>query len=190
MGKALGDCYISCQDVFESMEQGDAFGIGLAVDRPEAAIADPSRLIIRDVVPTYATSESFLESAKFKLSNQNNQDVHGGFKNQDQKQAEPEVMMGVGREKLNGMMPLFLFDEHWAIAKRKMAPILGFMCTTDIMGYTAEQQAVIPFLVFMKALQKYRENPTEANERMLFFIEVTCIKILEQNKKLTNQLAE
>lgn len=67
LSKDLGECYISCNDVFEAMEAGDAFGIGMAVERPEAAIADPSRLIIKDIVPTYATSDSFLESAQFKL---------------------------------------------------------------------------------------------------------------------------
>jgi hypothetical protein len=42
--------------------------IALNVVRPEAAIADASRLIIKDIYPTYMTSESFLESAKFKIT--------------------------------------------------------------------------------------------------------------------------
>jgi hypothetical protein len=37
--------------------------IGLSVSRPEAAVADPSRLVINDIFPTYLTSESFLNSA-------------------------------------------------------------------------------------------------------------------------------
>lgn len=44
--------------------------LGLSIERPEAAIADPSRLVIKDVVMTFATSDSFLESAKFKLQTQ------------------------------------------------------------------------------------------------------------------------
>ena len=41
--------------------------IGMEVQRPEAAIADPSRLNIRDIFPTYISADSFLESAKFKI---------------------------------------------------------------------------------------------------------------------------
>jgi len=41
--------------------------IGLDIQRPEAAIADPSRLIIKDIFPTYLSADSFLESAKFKI---------------------------------------------------------------------------------------------------------------------------
>ena len=88
------------------------------------------------------------------------------------------------------MMPLYLFDEHWAIARRKMAPILGFMCTLDIMGYTQEQLAVIPFLVLTKALEKFREDPSESNGKMLMMIELTCQKMLEQNTKLTDLVIE
>lgn len=55
--------------------------IGLIIDRPEAAIADPSRLIIKDVIPTYATCDSYLDAARFKLTQgDDSEDVHGGFK--------------------------------------------------------------------------------------------------------------
>ena len=46
--------------------------------------------------------------------------------------------MGLGRENITGVLPLALFDQHWGIAKRKMQPILGFMCTLDILGYNSE----------------------------------------------------
>jgi hypothetical protein len=45
--------------------------------------------------------------------------------------------MGVGREKISGVLPLYLFHEHWEIAKRKNAPIFGFLCTLDVMGYAS-----------------------------------------------------
>jgi len=50
------------------MEDGDAMCIGLDIDRPEAAIADASRLVIKRIVPTYATVESYLQAAKFKMT--------------------------------------------------------------------------------------------------------------------------
>jgi hypothetical protein len=58
-------CPISACDAIDSLEEGDAMCIALSVNRPEAAIADPSRLSIKSIIPTYIKAESFLESAKF-----------------------------------------------------------------------------------------------------------------------------
>jgi hypothetical protein len=41
--------------------------LGLDVGRSEAAIADPSRLLIKDIIPTFMTADSFLDSSAFKL---------------------------------------------------------------------------------------------------------------------------
>lgn len=61
--------------------------------------------------------------------------AHGGF-NEVQKGAQ--LAMGLSRENITGVLPLYLFSEHWNIAKRKVQPILGFMCTLDVMGFTSE----------------------------------------------------
>tara|TARA_B110000285_G_scaffold141354_1_gene158144 strand:+ start:1789 stop:2136 length:348 start_codon:yes stop_codon:yes gene_type:complete len=65
----------------EALEEQDCMCIGLSVTRPEAAIADSSRLIIRDIFPTYISADSFLESAQFKISNSAGAGAaaHGGF---------------------------------------------------------------------------------------------------------------
>ena len=66
----IGECALSSMDVCEALEMGDCMCISLEIEKPEAAIADPSRLIIKNIVPTYATSETFLQSAKFALKGQ------------------------------------------------------------------------------------------------------------------------
>lgn len=63
----IGCCPLSLSDALECVQNGDCLAIGLRVRRPEAAIADPSRVIIDDIFPTYVSTESFLESANFKL---------------------------------------------------------------------------------------------------------------------------
>lgn len=63
-------------------------------------------------------------------------------------------MKGLGNELITGAMPLYLFPEHWAIARRRIAPIFGLMTTLDIMGFNYEQYMTVPFLVLMKASQK------------------------------------
>ena len=85
------------------------------------------------------------------------------------------IIPGLGRELVNGIMPIFLFGEHWAIARRKIQPILAFMCTLDIMGYSAEQFEMVPFLVLNKTLEKVEANNTEANQKMFHLVKETCI---------------
>ena len=46
------------------------------------------------------------------------------------------MALGLGREQVSGVFPLFLYPEHWEFAKRKLQPLFGFMCTLDPMGYT------------------------------------------------------
>ena len=57
------------------MEEGDCMCLGLEVERPEAAIADPSRLIIKEIIPYFTSADSFMESAKFKLAKNYNDDA-------------------------------------------------------------------------------------------------------------------
>lgn len=77
----IGNCALSSMDACEALEMGDCMSIALEIEKPEAAIADPSRLIIKNIVPTYATSETFLQSAKFALKNKQSDPYsrYGGY---------------------------------------------------------------------------------------------------------------
>ena len=111
---SIGDCPVSLQDTIGAMEAKDCMCIGLEISRSEACINDPSRLVIRSVLPCYISLDSFLESSIFKLKT--NQDAAGGFDYDKQ----GELAIGAGRESISGILPLFLFREHWEIAKRKL----------------------------------------------------------------------
>jgi hypothetical protein len=123
---------MTCLDTFEALADKDCMCIALDIGRSEAAISDPSKLVIKDVIPTFLTAEAFLDSALFSI-NRTGEEAHGGFNVATQ----GKLAMGLGRENITGVMPLYLFEEHWGIARRKMPPILGFMCTLDVMGYAS-----------------------------------------------------
>ena len=97
-------------------------------------------------------------------------------------------MLGLGRESITGIMPLYLFEEHWIIAKRKLQPLFGFMCTLDVLGYSTEQLFTVPFLALLKAYTKVAEEPTEVNQRMLSQIELTCMKLIETRQDFRNEI--
>jgi hypothetical protein len=80
------------------------------------------------------SAESFIDSSVFTLKQ--DAGAHGGFSG-DKAKAEGKLATGVGREAITGVMPLYLFKEHWEIARRRAPPIYGLLCTLDVMGFTA-----------------------------------------------------
>lgn len=105
--------------MFEAIEMGDCMCIGVEVEKPDAAIADPSRLVVKNIVPTYATSESFLQSTKF-MKTQEEERGHGGYRGRGGMRAgstthhaENNLMKGPTGEKITGILPLYLFNQHW-----------------------------------------------------------------------------
>ena len=63
----IGNCIFSVMSAADAIEEADCMCIALNVHRPEAAIADASRLVVKEIIPSYITAESFLQSAKFHL---------------------------------------------------------------------------------------------------------------------------
>ena len=103
----IGTCPISTMNTLECLKEKDCMCIGLEISRSEATISDPSKLVIHDVHPTFISLDSFLESSIFNLKC--NQDASGGFDYDKQ----GELAIGSGRESISGVLPLFLFKEHW-----------------------------------------------------------------------------
>lgn len=65
--------------------------------------------------------------------------AHGGFKGKNNQGGNDDeggqLAKGVGNEAINAVLPLFLFREHWDIARRRAPPLFGLACTLDVMGY-------------------------------------------------------
>lgn len=150
----------------------------LDISRSEAVINDPTKLIINKIVPSYMSLDSFLDSSIFNLNK--NQDASGGF---DYKK-QAELAVGVGRESISGVLPLYLFKEHKEIAKLKQGPLYGFMCCLDPMGFAASQAFTVPFLVLLKAIDDVAAEPTEARQRVLKYVMETCVNLCEFNESL------
>lgn len=96
---SIGDCPLTCMNVTELMADQDCMSICLNVQRPEAAIADPSRLVINDVHPTFVSSNTFLKMARQKIDHSfsDGKDAHGGF-SQNKKSNNAMIIPGLGRE--------------------------------------------------------------------------------------------
>ena len=149
----IGNCPLSMSSVVELMQAKDCMCLGLAIARSQATISDPTKLVIKDVFPVYMSMDAFLESSIFNLKMSEGQ-AAGSFDLKD----EAKLAVGAGRENISGLMPLYLFQEHWELAKRKVQPLFGFMCTLEPLGYTSQQFYTIPYLVLSKAIRKNIEE--------------------------------
>lgn len=119
----IGNCFLTTKNVSECIQDQDCMCICLDIRRSEAAIADPTKLVIKSIVPYYLSADAFIEAAQFALSK--DAEAHGGF----DKSNDAELIVGVGRESITGVLPLFIFKEHFEIARKKIPQILGLMCT-------------------------------------------------------------
>jgi len=185
MDAKLGQCPISQCGVVDLMRNKDCMCLGLAIKRSEATISDPTKLIIANVYPVYMSLDSFLESAIYNLKL--NQDAAGNFDIRDE---AGKLAVGAGREELTGLMPLYLFPEHWELAKRKAQSLFGFMCTLEPLGYTSGQFFTIPYLVLLKALTQNIEQPSQSHEQIVELVAETCSKMLASNETFKKQTIE
>ena len=173
--ESTGTCVISCNNWLEALEQGDCLCLTLDVTRSQAAIADPSQVVVKAVGPSMMTAESFLDSVLYSLKNtQNPENVHGGF---DRNATGSEVVTGLSRESITAVLPLYINDEHWSVAKQKMKPIMGFVATLDVMGYSFSQVRTIPFLVLAHLLKN--NDDSEHHKNLIKLVSETCCQILK-----------
>jgi hypothetical protein len=86
------------------------------VSRGAAAIADPSQIAIKSIFPTYLTSSMFTMALGHSLSQNNPEDVHGGF----DRNSAASIAPGLAHENITAVIPLYINAEHWKVAKLRM----------------------------------------------------------------------
>lgn len=174
----IGCCPMSTCNTIELLMQGDCMCLCLQISRSEAVINDPTKLVIQGIVPNFMSLDSFLESSIFNLKA--NQDAAGGFDYKNQ----GSLALGIGRELVSGVLPLFLFKEHKDVVRLKMQPLYGFMCTLDPMGFAPSQAFTIPFLVLLKAIEMVSDNANEINTTIMNLVLETCKDMICSNEAL------
>lgn len=164
----VGSCILSCNNFVEALKDEDCLCLTFDIGRTQAAIADPSRITIKQIYPTIISAESFLDSVQYSLKKDPN--AHGGF----DKNANGLIVHGVSRESITGIMPLYICDENWRVAKYKMRPIMGWITTLDVLGYSFSQIKTIPFILLATA---GLDTSTEFKKWQFNMIKQTCLQI-------------
>lgn len=105
----VDECYMSLMSPVEAFQEGDCMCIGFELSRSEAAVIDPGQLVVNHITSTFITAKSFLDST-INAGSSSMGELHP--------EARGSLAMGVGRENINAVMPLYIFQEHWEVARR------------------------------------------------------------------------
>lgn len=170
MASAFGSCIWSTKNWWECIRDSDCLGIALDISRDQNAIMDPSLVYVREIHPSLISADSFIECVKTVVKQRPN--AHGGF----DRRAKGEIVKGIARESITGMLPLYITPEHWKIARLKMRPVLGWMTTTDERGFSWGQMQIIPFKVLYKAALV--KDSSQHREKQFLLILETCQQII------------
>lgn len=186
LGLKIGNCYLSTLNLFEAMKEGDCMCLALDVVRSQAAIADPSKVVIKQIIPNFMTACSFIEAASFVVGN--NPEATGGF----DKNADRTMIVGANRENITGCIPLFLFKEHFKLARIHQEKIFGFLCALDPLGFEPKQLYVIPFLVLHRAFVDHMNDQESQIKRDIFGLMLeSCQNVFintNENKRLDEEI--
>ena len=176
----VGTCIMTCYNFVEALKSGDCLCLTFAATRPEAAIADPTRLHIEQIYPTVISANSFLTCAKHAITIDHQ--ASGGF--EQKRTYEAEIFKGVSGEHVTGAMPLFICDEHWKSSRLLMKPLVGYNVTLDPTGYSYVQKKVVPLLLLTHILtQKALYGDTQFYSGIKSRIIDMCWAVIKDDNK-------
>ena len=183
----IGECILSSNNFIEALADEDCLCLTFNIGRSQAAIVDPSQIIIKDVFPSFLTAGSFFYSTEFALKK--NKLAHGGY----EKNAEGLIIKGAAQEDITGVMPLYLCEENWEVAKQLMKMTIAWDVTLEPSGYAYNQIKTVPFLILAKIAQMLHEKPDSQFLAFQFeLVKQTCVQIMRDGslKKFEHKFDE
>lgn len=199
----LYECFLTLQGVTDALIDGSALGIAISIGRSPAAIHQPATIRVFSVGPSIISVRAFLDAASGLVNgakindsgpvkagagnvpgnvvpNNNNVPIHGGFD-----RAEGQVMVGEARETINAVLPLFISPTHWQISRLLLKQVLGWICTTDPLGYSYSQVVTVPFVILAKTMRDCVEaKNSEHSIRIYKLVFDVCGQIMTSDKTL------
>lgn len=178
---SFGCCVLTTLNFVEAIFEGDSLCVTCHVTRSEVCLVDPSQLIINEIYPSLISANAFLDSVRYamKINPVKQEPIKPGLENQGKK-----ILKGAAAEEINACVPLFICNEHWRNAKLLMKPVLGWVVTTDPLGYVYTQKMNIPFLLLAKVSMSHLKEPnSEFHKQMFNRILETCLQIMRDDEE-------
>lgn len=174
----VGECILSANNFIDALADEDCLCLTFDIGRSQAAIMDPTQIIIKSVYPSFLTAGSFFFSTEYALKK--NKLAHGGY----EKHAEGMILKGAASENITGVMPLYFCEENWRVAKQLMKLTIAWDVTLEPAGYQYLQMKTVPFLILAKLAQMKHEKPGSEFLNFQFdLVKQTCRQIMADGSK-------
>lgn len=161
-----GICMLTTFSPLDLICDGDALGIGVRCNVREACIADPTLLQVEYVSSAYFGCDAFIDAAGWSVD-QGNTVGYG---------AATQVVVDNARQNVNGVLPLYLCDEHWDMACNYVRRMCGHLCCKDPLQGTA-RHALYSYLL---VLRKLRDQDGTVYQLLAHLVKRTLLKLHER----------
>ncbi len=91
------------------------------------------------------------------------------------------LVKGLPDEVITGILPLYINEEHWKVARLRIKPLLAWTIAQDVLAYETKQLTVLPFVLLAKAAIT---QVSEYKKKQFQLILDTCSAIYRDNKGL------
>ena len=169
-------CGLSSESWVDLLTHGDCLCLTLNLERPQNLLGNAYEIKIKNVNYLTVSHDSFLNSKLFETKAGQ---MIQGERSYAHGQVPPkafELIPGLSNEAVNGVLPIFINEDHWKIASLRTPQMMGYNVTVDVLGFNPEQILVFPFLAYAKALE-------QNSELLIELLRDTCDQIYRENRE-------
>ena len=174
-----GHCLISYRTWLEALGDGDCLCLTFNLERPESGIMDPSLITIHQVNTTILTAESFVDSALF--ATKVGQIITGATFHKGA--PANSLVNGLPEEVITGVLPLYINEDHWKVARLRLKPLMGWSATLDVLGYMPIQVTTLPFMLLANVQENAVLDATQFKGRQVELVRDVCRAIYRDRRE-------
>jgi hypothetical protein len=175
------------QETWADMIGGDATPLeydvvcfGLAVQRPESIVDDPTQLRVRDVSVTSVGHAAFEDAVIYKLATDDR------FARNPTRLTSPAICRwrcaAWDASRSTPFCRSTSTAEHWKVVVPQLPSMLGYLCCLDPLGFNSNQFDC--FFLVLGTMAMSMRAPGEKELRLLLQFHRTCIAVLHDCKWL------
>mmetsp|Transcript_32502 Transcript_32502/g.32230 ORF Transcript_32502/g.32230 Transcript_32502/m.32230 type:complete len:893 (+) Transcript_32502:457-3135(+) len=174
-----GECVLSTRNWLEAIIDGDCFCATFELERPQNLLGDALEIKIKKMNTTVITSDSFVDSALFETKAGQIIQAERAYQHGMEPKPASNLVKGLPNEIINGVMPIYINEDHWQIARLRIKPMIAWDITVDVLGYMPIQIFLFPFSIFVRV---FEDAESEFQTFQFELIKDTCLAIYRDNR--------
>lgn len=175
-----GNCIVSGKTWIDCLIEGDCLCLTFELERPLDLLGVANLIKIKKIYTYVASADSFIDSKLFETKAGQIIQAERSYKHNERPKKADSLIKGLPNEVINGILPLYINEDHWQVAKEKIKPIIGWNVTIDVLGYKEGQLREFPYMIYAKLLE---EAQTNYQFFQLNLVKETCLAVYRDDKE-------